>query len=293
MSLPYLKNVSNAKYMKKIFKTLAVACVAVAIATACSSGNNTAENTETAITEPTAQKWDSLVALQDSKQQMSSKLFEGQNDELLAQILPDGFAEASINVFLLKGEKNIVLFDAGLGESRNGQTLAKLDSLGILPEQITDVCITHFHTDHIGGLLSSDSLATFPNAKLHFSEEEYKAWTDDKMKDQNQTVIKMLNAYNGKYEMFHAGDTIINDIVTIAAPGHTPGHTMYDIGDAIIVGDLLHAVALQVEHPEFSAIYDFDPEQAKQTRMAMLEIAKTSHKPLAGMHFPEPYMIKF
>ena len=278
--------------MKKIIKTLAFACIVVAMATACSSGNNTIENTENPNPEPTVQKWDTLVALQDCKQQMSAQLFEGQNDELLAQILPDGFAEASINAFLLKGEKNIVLFDAGLGESRNGQILAKLDSLGIQPEQITDICITHFHTDHIGGLLASDGSATFTKAKLHFSEEEYEAWTTGQLKDQNEIVMTMLDAYKDRYEIFHAGDTIVDGIVTIAAPGHTPGHTLYDIGDAIVVGDLLHAVALQVEHPEFSAKYDFEPEQAEQTRTAMLEIARTTHKPLAGMHFPEPYIIK-
>ena len=224
---------------------------------------------------------------------MPAELFAGQNDELLNEILPDGYADASINVFLLKGEKNIVLFDAGLGESRHGQTISKLDSLGITPEQITDICITHFHGDHIGGLLDTNGKAVFPKAKIYFSKTEYEAWTTGPLQEQNQSVNAMLEAYNNRCVIFEAGDTIIDGIVTIAAPGHTPGHTMYDTGDAIIAGDLIHAVALQVEHPEFCAKYDFEPNLATETRKSVLEIARTTHKPLAGMHFPAPYTLKF
>ena len=68
---------------------------------------------------------------------------------------------------------------------------------------------------------------------------------------------------------------------------------MFDTGNEIIVGDLIHAVALQVEHPEFCAKYDFEPNLATETRKSVLEIARTTHKPLAGMHFPAPYTLKF
>ena len=149
-----------------------------------------------------------------------------------------------------------------------------------------------FHGDHIGGLLTANGEAVFKNAKLHFSDLELEAWTTGPLQDRNDQVNSMLTAYADRYETFQAGDTIVDGIVTIAAPGHTPGHTLFDIGDAIIVGDLLHAVALQVEHPEFSAKYDSEPELASQTRISVLEIARTSHKPLAGMHFPDPFNIK-
>ncbi|MBO7482178.1 MAG: MBL fold metallo-hydrolase [Bacteroidales bacterium] len=276
--------------MKK--STIIIAVLITTMMISCSRNEQNQTNQQSANICNEQPQWDSLVAIQDCNQKMSAELFAGQNDELLNRILPDGQADASINVFLLKGKDKIVLFDAGLGEQRNGQLLTKLDSLGIQAEHITDICITHFHGDHIGGLLSPEGEAVFKNAKLHFSDLELEAWTIGALKDKNEMVEKMLFAYEGRCETFQAGDTIVDGIVTIAAPGHTPGHTIYDIGDAFVVGDLLHAVDLQVEHPEFSAKYDSEPELASQTRISVLEIARTSHKPLAGMHFPAPFIIK-
>jgi len=278
--------------MRKIFVNIAKSLLVVALAVSCTC-NETVDNQ---VEEPKMEN-DTicsapLIALQDCKQQMSAELFAGQDDELLKKILPDGMAEASINVFMQERGDRIVLFDAGLGASRNGRLLANLDSVGVLPDEITDICITHFHGDHIGGLITPEGEAVFKNAKLHFSDLELEAWTVGELKDKNEMVEKMLFAYEGRCETFQAGDTIVDGIITISAPGHTPGHTMYDVGDAIVVGDLMHAVALQVEHPEFSAKYDFEPELAAQTRKAMLEIARTSHKPLAGMHFPAPFIIE-
>ena len=264
----------------------------VALAFSCTN-NEPKENQEVEVTTEADTICSApLIALQDCQQQMSAELFEGQDDELLKKILPNGNAEASINVFMQERGDKIVLFDAGLGASRNGRLLENLDSVGVLPDEITDICITHFHGDHIGGLLTPEGEAVFKNAKLHFSDVELEAWTVGALKDKNEMVENMLAAYEGRCETFQAGDTIVDGIVTISAPGHTPGHTLYDVGDVIVVGDLMHAVALQVEHPEFSAKYDFEPELAVQTRKAMLEIARTSHKPLAGMHFPKPFIIE-
>ena len=277
--------------MRKIFINIAMLMVS-AFAFSCASNEPKANQEAEATTEADTMCSAPLVVLQDCQQQMSAELFAGQDDELLKKILPNGDAEASINVFMQERGDKIVLFDAGLGESRNGRLLANLDSLGVLPDEITDICITHFHGDHIGGLITPEGEAVFKNAKLHFSDLELEAWTIGALKDKNEMVEKMLFAYEGRCESFQAGDTIVDGIVTIAAPGHTPGHTLYDIGDVIVVGDLMHAVALQVEHPEFSAAYDFDPALATETRTAMLEIARTSHKPLAGMHFPKPFIIE-
>jgi len=278
--------------MRKIFINVAISLLVVAFAFSCTN-NDPVENQEVEVTTEADTICSApLIALQDCQQQMSAELFEGQDDELLKKILPNGNAEASINVFMQKRGDKIVLFDAGLGASRNGRLLENLDSVGVLPDEITDICITHFHGDHIGGLLTPEGEAVFKNAKLHFSDVELEAWTVGALKDKNEMVENMLTAYEGRCETFQAGDTIVDGIVTISAPGHTPGHTLYDVGDVIVVGDLMHAVALQVDHPEFSAKYDFEPELAVQTRKAMLEIARTSHKPLAGMHFPAPFIIE-
>ena len=71
--------------------------------------------------------------------------------------------------------------------------------------------------------------------------------------------------------------------------GHTPGHTVYQLRlseaqQAVFVGDILHAVALQFPHPSFCARYDSDPKAAVESRLKTLRQAGI----LLGAHFPFP-----
>lgn len=60
--------------------------------------------------------------------------------------------EASINVFLIALPDRLVLVDTGSGElfgpGNGGKLLSSLAAAGYRPEQITDILITHVHTDH-------------------------------------------------------------------------------------------------------------------------------------------------
>lgn len=264
--------------------------LAMAALTACHS-NKTEEAAEvvadTTIGQFCPEGYDALYALQDAPQVMSAKLFEGLNDTLLAKLLPEGGAEASMNVFLLCGQGRNILFDAGVG----GALMHNLDSVGVSADQITDICFTHLHYDHIGGLVQGDSAkAVFGNAILHISKAEYDAWTTGALSKGESMVPVVLKSYEGRIDVF-TDEVGLPGVKAIAAPGHTPGHTMYDLGSIIIVGDMIHAVALQVEHPEFSAFFDFNPSQASELRKAYLQLSRESHIPLAGMHFPAPYFI--
>lgn len=233
-----------------------------------------------------------LYGIQDGPQTMSADLFRGLDDTLLDSILPDGQAEASFNVFLLTMDDRVVLFDAGIGAAKGGRLMVALDSLRCAPDQITDICITHLHFDHVGGLFSSDGTAAFPAATLHIPQVEYDAWASGKMGDPEITT-QIGQAYEGRIHLFEQGDTLLGSIATIAAPGHTPGHTIYGLSNVLIAGDIMHAVALQLDHPEFCARYDADPAQAIATRKAVLDRTRAEHLILCGMHFPRPLTIKF
>ena len=233
-----------------------------------------------------------VYGIQDGPQTMSADLFRGLDDALLDSLLPDGQAEASFNVFLLPMDGRVVLFDAGIGAAKGGRLMAALDSLNYSPDRITDICITHLHFDHVGGLFNPDGTAAFPSATLHIPQEEYDAWASGRMGDSDM-ASRIAHAYEGRIAFFVAGDTLLDAIATIAAPGHTPGHTVYGFSNILIVGDIMHAVALQLEHPEFSARYDADPKQAVITRRAILDRARTEHLTLCGMHFPKPLTIDF
>jgi glyoxylase-like metal-dependent hydrolase (beta-lactamase superfamily II) len=277
--------------MKNTFILLIAVASVILLAVACKGRQPQPETVEPNIldsvyTIPTGSDC-SLYCIRDCPQMMSADLFRGFNDALLDSILPDGQAEASINVFLLCQNGRYILFDAGLGEAKGGRLMVALDSLQLAPDQITDICITHLHFDHVGGLFNPDGTAAFPSATLHIPQVEFDAWASGKMGD-SEITLQIGQAYEGRINLFAQGDTLLGTIASIAAPGHTPGHTIYDLGDVFIVGDIFHAVALQVEHPEFCARFDADPIQAVATRRAILDRARTEDITLCCMHYPYP-----
>jgi len=85
------------------------------------------------------------------------------------------------NVLLLDTEAGRILVDTGSlsGVNRNpiyskgGRLFSNLLSLGISPDSIDIVLLTHGHLDHIGGLTREDGSVTFPNATVYTGMEEH------------------------------------------------------------------------------------------------------------------------
>lgn len=220
-----------------------------------------------------------MWTLQDMQRGMSMDLFPKADPAVVKKLVPTGEAESAINAFLVKRGDEYILFDAGLGFAQGGAMLDKLVMLDIKPEQIHTVMLTHFHGDHIGGMLT-DGKATFPNAEVYFSQEEETAWKRD------GRVRDMLDAYKGHTHPFKAGPNIVEGVNAIAAPGHTPGHTMYQLGNLLIIGDIIHAAALQIPHPEYCPTYDQEPKLAAQTRKEVYDYIQDHKLVVAGMHLP-------
>lgn len=220
-----------------------------------------------------------LWTLQDKQNSMPASLFPNVDKKILKETMPNGEAESSINGFLIKKDGQYILFDTGLGLDNGGVLLDKLIMLNIKPEDITNICITHCHRDHIGGLLTKGKVA-FPNADVYFADKELKSFRND------EATQAVLGAYGDRIRRFTAGDTLLKDIKTIDASGHTPGHTLYEIGNLLIVGDLIHAAALQIPYPEACAKYDQDPKKAAATRKKIYQYIRDNNRTVAGMHMP-------
>lgn len=196
---------------------------------------------------------------------------------------------SSISCFLLRAEGKTILLDAGLGAPIS-QLLPKLAEEGVKPEGLELIYITHMHPDHIGGLLK-DGAKVFPNAQLWINRIEAEAWramTDDKA----ALPHSVLEAYKDQLHFFEAGDTLAGGVSTIAAYGHTPGHTLFQKDSILVIADLMHGAALQMEHPEYSPFFDMDPEQATASRKRILEYARQNHLTMYGMHLPEGKIVQ-
>lgn len=286
--------------MKNAFFLMAAAMLFVATACSNSTNNSTSKKADTSDTASTADTMTegitvlrltesdktTMFGLTDLKNEMSADLFRGSyNDNLLDSLLPAGASRSSINVFMVHDSNHTILFDAGLGADKGGQLMNRLKSVQIEPSDITAVCLTHLHPDHIGGLLLNGQ-AAFPNATLYLSEEESDFNLISGPLATNKLWVAVAEAYKGRIKTLRDGEELFDGLVIAQlAPGHTPGHTVYLVGGRVLVaGDFIHAQDLQINHPQFCARYDNDPKQATATRIRILDSLRKKPLYLAGAH---------
>lgn len=228
-----------------------------------------------------------VTAIQDAPSTMRAGLFPAIPETEFCKLAGAPLAPASVNVFLLKRDGKSILVDTGNGGER-GTAIRKLRQLGIAPEMIDVILLTHMHGDHIGGLLNAAGGAAFPTAIVYVAEPERDYWLSEEAGSGGALAGKVRTAYGNRLKTFRFGEEPVPGIKALDASGHTPGHTVFDTGDLLIVGDLLHAAAIQFPHPEVSATYDMDPEKAARVRRHFYDQAAASAKPVAGMHLPCP-----
>ncbi len=216
---------------------------------------------------------------------MPRTLFPDASDSLIESLSLQNGIPATMSTFLVEKEGAKSLFDTGMG-APDSRLLTTLQALGIYPADIKYLYLTHFHGDHIGGMMKGDSIV-FPNAEVYASKIEYDAWLEMPA-DKKAQVVKTMDAYKDRLHLFAFGDTLPGNVLAMNGKGHTPGHTVYQTGKLLVIGDLIHGAALQLEHPEYCATYDMNKEDAIKTRKHFLQYAKDNQLTMAGMHLPAP-----
>lgn len=213
-----------------------------------------------------------------------------------------------IAVLLQQADKKI-LIDTGVGFTEKpvmvrdkpvlfkGQLHYLLQQENIDKRDITDVIITHFHPDHIGGIFSENAQLNFPNAKFHMHEDEWNYWHSSQSANQpeqfkffiekNITTLKDHNLHLIK------GDStdLLPGITAIKTDGHTPGQIALIIHSEneymLYISDaFLHP--LHIEKINWQTNYDMDHAKAKQSRVKLLELAYKDNMLINAFHFDFP-----
>lgn len=225
-------------------------------------------------------------------------------DKLLEQNFQANPVEVSINAFLIDLPGHRVLVDTGSGQlfgpGQGGRLVESLASFGIHPTDITDILLTHAHSDHSGGLVN-EGQRVFDNAIVHIGKPDIDFFFSDASQqnsgyDQSYFDIarKTIKPYldSGKVRTFSSSEEVLPGITGTIHPGHTPGSAFYTLvnnGEKItFVGDLIHVAAVQFPQPNVTISYDKDPDHATQVRSRSFADFADHKTLIAAPHLPFP-----
>jgi glyoxylase-like metal-dependent hydrolase (beta-lactamase superfamily II) len=250
-----------------------------------------------------------VTALSDGTFQMDpGKMLTNITPEQLESALARAYlknpVETSVNGFLINTGSKLVLIDSGAGTLFGptlGRLLLNLQASGYRPEQVDEIYITHMHGDHVGGL-SADGKPVYPNAVVRAAQQEADFWLskshmDAAPKDRQdayQGAMNMLNPYisAGKFKPFSGDTELVPGIRARAAPGHTPGHTVYVVeskGQKLVLwGDLMHVASVQFPDPMVTIRFDTDSGMAAAQRKKVFTDAAETGFWVAGAHLSFP-----
>jgi glyoxylase-like metal-dependent hydrolase (beta-lactamase superfamily II) len=153
--------------------------------------------------------------------------------------LTTDFMPIPLTVAVLNIGGELVMVDAGSGVGQwqaNAIHLpANMKAAGIDRSQIRTILISHFHPDHIWGLMEKGTNApVFPDAELIVNGAEYNWWTEpgrvEKLAEGRRAAGKRIAEVFPTWKNWKlVGDNaeVAPCIRIVAAPGHTPGHSAF------------------------------------------------------------------
>jgi glyoxylase-like metal-dependent hydrolase (beta-lactamase superfamily II) len=234
------------------------------------------------------------------------------NDELLATLseagLPtDHMKNVYAPIVIETGGKRL-LFDTGNGEAifaqskgERGRLQHNLAAAGLDRNAIDVVVISHFHADHVNGLLTADSTAAFPNAEIMVPEQEWFFWMDDgemsraskgRMTELFHNNRRVFDALGRKVTRYAWDRDVAPGVTAVGTPGHSIGHTSFVVSSGsahvFVQGDVNNQAVVFSKHPEWHGWFDQDPAQASATRRRVYDMLVAEKMPVQAYHHPFP-----
>ncbi len=202
----------------------------------------------------------------------------------------------------------LVVIDTGTGEANlaaskgsAGQFQGNLKASGIDPSDIDAVVVSHFHGDHVNGLLSADGKPAFPKAEILVPRLEWAFWMDDeemsrarkgRMEGLFKNNRRVFDALGRKVTLYEWDKDVVTGITAVGTPGHSPGHTSYVIASGnsrvFVQSDVTSVPVLFARNPGWHVNFDQDPQMAEATRRRVYDMLAADRIMVQGFHYPFP-----
>jgi glyoxylase-like metal-dependent hydrolase (beta-lactamase superfamily II) len=218
---------------------------------------------------------------------------------------PDADLDIDYFFWVIRDGGVVVLVDTGFapeaGDRRRRAHYATpaqaLPELGIDPDDVAAIVITHAHWDHTG------NVRQFPRAQLVMTEAEYAFWTSSlaaraqfaaHCEPEEIALLRRARA-EGRLTLFTGEHTVTPGIQLTEVGGHTPGQliasvTTQDGGTVVLASDALHfyeeverdrPFAVLADLPGMYRAYDTLAQLATQPRTHLV----AGHDPLVRARF--------
>lgn len=194
-------------------------------------------------------RWDVIAVRYGTRMTTRAECYHGY--EQLGE--PDGPLRMDYYFWLLRGEAGTILVDCGFDTAvgtRRGRTtvcppLEALARLGISPEAIDLLVITHMHYDHIG------QLAGFPGTAWLVPEREVTFWTGPGLSEEHAGPIERdeidqvaAAVAAGQARLLDGGSIIAPGVGAVLVGGHSPGQISLVVngveGPVLLASDAVH-----------------------------------------------------
>ena len=231
------------------------------------------------------------------------------NAALVAAFMEPGVFVGPYNPIVLNTGGKLALVDTGTSEAgyiaskgATGQLMTNLAAAGIEAGAIDTVIISHYHGDHINGLLKADKSLAFPNAEILVPANEHQFYMDDgnmsratkgRVEDVFKNVRRVISGEVLKRLRTYEWDKdVIPGVLAVGTPGHTPGHTSHVVSSGsskvYVQANVTHAPFLFARNPGWHAYYDQDPVMAEATRRKVYDMLSAEKMLVQGFHYPFP-----
>ena len=213
----------------------------------------------------------------------------------------------SVHSWVVEWAGQVLLIDTGIGNDKERgfnplfhrlQTpfLQRLAAVGVQPEQVDQVLLTHLHADHVGWntrLQDGEWRPTFPRARYALPQGELDFFAtpaaDSRRMVFDDSVAPVIAAGQALV-IGRDGGEYGEDLHFHPTPGHCAGHMAISLTSrgetALFTGDVMHT-PMQVYRPEWNSVFCREQDAARESRRWLLDYAAENRATVFSAHFPD------